>query len=93
MGVIYGNIQPMPAHKISLTVRVLCAVQSSPVPLKAHQVARKLNHPCNSVRVLLGRLLDRGDIVQVHEAHGIFYAAPSEPEVSIWEISMRWRRS
>lgn len=73
----------MPAHRISVTVRVLTAVITSPIPMRPCDVARALNVRSNTVRTLLGRLCDRGDIQQLGDNR---YHGPNPDGPHIWDI-------
>lgn len=79
----------MPQRPISMTCRVLSVVSHSEEPLKAWQVARSLGCPCNGIRVLLGRLVDRGDIQRVERDGGVYFWLTHSRDTSgphVWDI-------
>ena len=80
----------MPQPRISISVRVLSALSKAHEPLTPNQIARKLNVRANCVRVILGRLSDRGAVC-CNGDHA--YHLPADPDdgVTIWSITMRWR--
>ena len=73
----------MPQPRISATIRVLHVLQSTPYPLKPCEVARRLNLRSNMVRVLLGRLCDRGDATT---AEGLYSIRRDDNGLHIWDI-------
>ena len=73
----------MPQPRISLTIRVLTVLQRHPYPLKPCQVARHLNCQSNVVRVILGRLCDRGDATT---AEGLYSIRRDDDGLHIWDI-------
>jgi DNA-binding IclR family transcriptional regulator len=80
---------------ISLTVRCLNCIQTAHTPLRVVEIARKVNRPCNTVRVILLRLCDRNAITATRTDQGVRYSpiTSSTDESStpkIWDVTRTW---